>query len=136
MPMMRRRVVCGRGVTIATLWPTTRLSRVDLPTLERPPRTTSPARCSSSPPTNLLPYLIKRLARGGLLALLFAAAAAVAEFASADSDASGETLGMVGTFGRHQLIDRLGSKTTISELLKFGFVVTFGCGAANVASEQ
>src|SRR5262252_9364125 len=130
IPIMRRRVVWGRGVTIATFWPTTRFSSVDLPTLERPPRTTNPARCSGASATNLLSYLIKRLARGGLLALLFAPARAIAEFASGDSYAGGEALGMIGAFGRNQLIDRLGSKTPIGELLEFGFVVAFRRGPA------
>src|SRR5215472_1172011 len=136
IPTMRRRVVWGRGVTIATFWPTTRFSSVDLPTLERPPRTTNPARCSSASATNLLPYLIERLARGGLLALLFATAGAVAEFTSLDSDAGGEAFGVIGAFGRHQLIDRLGPKTAIGELLEFGLVVAFRGGPADVAGEQ
>ena len=36
MPSSRVRVVCAFGVTIASLWPTSRLSRVDLPAFGAP----------------------------------------------------------------------------------------------------
>src|SRR3990172_12622531 len=41
---MRVRVVCGRDVTIDTLWPTKRLVRVDLPTFGRPRMAAKPER--------------------------------------------------------------------------------------------
>ena len=44
MPITRRRVVCTLGETIETLVPTSRLSRVDLPTLGAPMIATNPAR--------------------------------------------------------------------------------------------
>ena len=40
---MRLRVVCGLSETIATFWPTSRLTRVDLPTFGRPTTVTKPA---------------------------------------------------------------------------------------------
>jgi hypothetical protein len=46
------RVVCALGVTIASFWPTNRLSKVDLPALGAPISATKPHRigfsCSSS----------------------------------------------------------------------------------------
>jgi hypothetical protein len=47
--MMRVRVVCGRGETIAIFAPRTRFSSVDLPTLGRPTMATNPARRRPSP---------------------------------------------------------------------------------------
>src|SRR2546427_5317628 len=44
MPRMRLRVVWGLGVTMATFSPSSRLSRVDLPTLGRPTIAQNPAR--------------------------------------------------------------------------------------------
>src|SRR6266516_1831167 len=44
MPRMRLRVVCGLGVTMATLAPTSALSSVDLPTFGRPTMAAYPAR--------------------------------------------------------------------------------------------
>ena len=41
---MRLRVVWGLSETIATFWPTSRLTSVDLPTLGRPTTVTKPAR--------------------------------------------------------------------------------------------
>ena len=41
---MRLRVVCGLSETIATFWPTSRLTSVDLPTFGRPTTVTKPAR--------------------------------------------------------------------------------------------
>ena len=41
---MRLRVVWGLSETMATFWPTSRLTRVDLPTLGRPITVTNPAR--------------------------------------------------------------------------------------------
>ena len=41
---MRLRVVWGLSETIATFWPTSRLTRVDLPTFGRPTTVTNPAR--------------------------------------------------------------------------------------------
>src|SRR6266568_5510412 len=43
MPRMRVRVVCGRGETMATFSPRTRLRSVDFPTLGRPTMATKPA---------------------------------------------------------------------------------------------
>src|SRR5262249_33589601 len=48
MPRSRARVVCAFGVTIATLWPTSALTRVDLPTLVAPIRAANPQRVVSS----------------------------------------------------------------------------------------
>ena len=50
MPMTRRRVVCTLGETIETLVPTSRLSRVDLPTLGAPMIATKPARVAEAQP--------------------------------------------------------------------------------------
>jgi hypothetical protein len=44
IPRIRVRVVWGRGVSIATCSPRTRLSSVDLPTFGRPTIATNPAR--------------------------------------------------------------------------------------------
>src|SRR3989441_7661322 len=44
MPRMRLRVVCGLGVTMATLAPTRAFSSVDLPTFGRPTMAAYPAR--------------------------------------------------------------------------------------------
>src|SRR5579859_1586061 len=44
IPWMRLRVVCGFDVTMATFWPTRRLSKVDLPAFGRPTMATKPAR--------------------------------------------------------------------------------------------
>src|SRR6185312_8850503 len=43
-PVIRLRVVCGLGVTMASFSPTMRLSKVDLPTFGRPRIATRPAR--------------------------------------------------------------------------------------------
>ena len=43
-PRIARRVVCGLSETIATLWPTIALTRVDLPTFGRPASATNPDR--------------------------------------------------------------------------------------------
>ena len=137
------------GVTIATFCPTIRLSSVDLPTLVRPAIVTNPARCllatlasivvilpsfrfasprlASARPT-LAPGARPRSAQGRsrrrLLALLFAAALAHAEFATAYSDARGETLGVVRTARGHQLVYRLPAEAPIRDFLKFGLVIT------------
>src|SRR6266852_300111 len=48
-PRIRVRVVCGLGLTIASLAPTRAFSNVDLPTFGRPIKATKPQRnCSSS----------------------------------------------------------------------------------------
>ena len=60
-PRMRARVVCTLWVTIETLAPTMRLSRVDLPALGSPIRATKPARVSV---IGILHPLQKRLGRG------------------------------------------------------------------------
>src|SRR5262245_45891651 len=49
MPTIRVRVVCGRGVTIATFWPTSAFSSVDFPTFGRPTMTAVPARWDIRP---------------------------------------------------------------------------------------
>ena len=41
---MSRRVVCGLSETIATFWPTSAFTRVDLPTFGRPTTATMPER--------------------------------------------------------------------------------------------
>src|SRR5579885_221322 len=99
IPRMRRRVVCGRGVTIATLWPTIRLRSVDLPTFERPPRTTNPARCSGALVTQFLLEQVERFARGRLLALFLAAARAAAEFAPGNANPRGKAFGVIRALG-------------------------------------
>src|SRR5207253_6425939 len=55
-PRMAARVVWGRSETMATFWPTSRLSSVDLPTLGRPTSVTNPERKltvaeAAAPPT-------------------------------------------------------------------------------------
>src|SRR5262249_29627946 len=55
------RVVCGRGETIASRSPTSRLSNVDLPALGRPMRDTNPARYSEGGGAPL-PTVVARLA--------------------------------------------------------------------------
>src|SRR5713226_9687241 len=48
-PRIRVRVVCGLGLSIASLAPTRAFSNVDLPTFGRPTKATKPQRnCSSS----------------------------------------------------------------------------------------
>src|SRR5581483_1435795 len=139
MPRMRRRVVCGRGVTIATFCPTRQLSRVDLPTLGRPPRATKPARWLSVPPMALVPLAadtVQGRARRGLLALLLAPAFADAELAPGDADASGEHLGMVRPARADQLVHRLGPETAIGDLLQLGLIVALGGRTADVVGEQ
>src|SRR5208282_1417123 len=136
MPRIRRRVVCGRDVTIATLWPTIRLSSVDLPTLERPPSTTKPARCSGGAVTVVLFDSIQCLAGRGLLALLLAAAGAATEIAPSDANAGSETFRMVGAFGGNQFVNGLRAKATICDFLKLGLVIAFGRGSADVTLEQ
>jgi hypothetical protein len=44
MPISRVRVVCALAVTIATFWPTSALTRVDLPALGAPTTATNPQR--------------------------------------------------------------------------------------------
>src|SRR5580704_4031584 len=86
MPSTLRRVVCGFGVTIAILCPTSRFTSVDLPTLERPPRTTNPARCSTAAFTKFHFYLGQRRAGRRLFALFLAAAFAGAQLLAGDTD--------------------------------------------------
>src|SRR6266481_5894444 len=101
------RVVCGLGVTIETLCPTSRFTSVDLPTLDRPPRTTKPERWSRSAFTKILFNLCQRRARGRLLTLFLAATLTGAELATGDPDSRREAFGMVGTACSDQFIDRL-----------------------------
>ena len=44
MPIIRARVVCALGLTIATFWPTRALTSVDLPAFGAPITATKPAR--------------------------------------------------------------------------------------------
>src|SRR5712671_1240361 len=44
-PRMRERVVCGLGETMASFWPSSRLSSVLFPTFGRPTMAAKPARC-------------------------------------------------------------------------------------------
>src|SRR5580658_9624667 len=136
MPSTLRRVVCGLGVTIATLCPTIRLTSVDLPTLERPPSTMKPARCSISAFTKLHFDLCERGARRRLLALFLAAAFAGAQFLACDADASGKALGVIGPARRHQFINRLRAISPIRDLLQLGLVVALGRGTTDVIDEQ
>src|SRR5271165_3664252 len=136
IPRIRRRVVCGRGVTIATLCPTSRFTSVDFPTLVRPATATKPARCSPMALAALLFYSIEREARGRLLALLFAAALSHAEIAPGDSDARGKSLGVIGSVGRDQFINRLRAKIAVRDFLQLGFVVAFRRRSADVVGEQ
>src|SRR5271156_2372453 len=123
IPRIRRRVVCGRGVTIATLCPTNRFTSVDLPTLVRPATATKPERCSPIALTAFLFNAIQREAGGGLLALFLAAAFGDAEIAPRDSDSSREAFGMIGSFRADQLVHRLGAKVPVRDFLQFGFVI-------------
>ena len=132
IPRIRRRVVCGRGVTIATLCPTSRFTSVDLPTLVRPATATKPARCSPIALTALLFNSIEREARRRLLALFLAAAFGHAEVAPRDSDSSREALGVIGPVGRDQLVHRLRAKMAIRDFLQFGFVVALGGRSADI----
>src|SRR6266478_5199036 len=136
IPRIRRRVVCGRGVTIATLCPTIRFTIVDLPTLVRPPTATNPARCSPIALTALLFDLVERKPRRGLLALLLAAALAHAEFAARDSDSGREPFRVIGSFGRDQFVHRLRAIVSICDLLQFGFVIALGGWAADIIGKQ
>src|SRR5262245_61069675 len=49
---IRLRVVCGLSETIATFWPTSRFTSVDLPTLGRPTMATNPKRNERSVPAS------------------------------------------------------------------------------------
>src|SRR5258708_36283137 len=117
IPRIRRRVVWGRGVTIATLCPTSRFTSVDLPTLVRPATATNPARCSPIAITAFLFNSVQREARGGLLALLLAAAFGEAEVASRDSDSSREAFGVIGPFSSDQFVHRLSVKMPVRDFL-------------------
>src|SRR6266702_434290 len=64
-PRMRVRVVCGLGETMATFSPSTRLRRVDLPTLGRPTMATKPARSFAGSGVFFLPTLGSLAARDG-----------------------------------------------------------------------
>src|ERR1700720_1146989 len=123
IPRIRRRVVCGRGVTIATLCPTIRFTRVDLPTLVRPPTATNPARCSPIALPALLFDLVEREPRRSLLALLLAAALADPEFAARDSNSGGEPFCVIGSHRRDQFVHRLRAIMSISDLLQFSFII-------------
>src|SRR5579871_5303430 len=138
IPITLRRVVCGLGVTIATLCPTMRFTRVDFPTLERPPRTTNPARCcfSGSAFTNFLLDLTHRSARGGLLALFLAATLANAQLLARDSDSSGESFRMIGPACRNQLVNRLRAIAAIGNFLELGLVIALDGRPADVIDEQ
>ncbi len=48
MPISRARVVCALALTIATFWPTSALTSVDLPALGAPITATNPAREAGS----------------------------------------------------------------------------------------
>ena len=52
---MRLRVVWGLSETIATFWPTSRFTRVDLPTFGRPTTVTKPARNGRTTGASLTP---------------------------------------------------------------------------------
>src|SRR5271163_3096728 len=136
IPRIRRRVVCGRGVTIATLCPTSRFTSVDLPTLVRPATATKPARCSPMALVALLFYSLEREARCSLLALFFAAALSHTKIAPGDSDARRKSLGMIGSVGRDQFVNRLRAKIAIRDFLQFSFVVAFRSRSADVVGEQ
>src|ERR1700719_5341385 len=136
IPRIRRRVVCGRGVTIATLCPTIRLTSVDLPTLVRPPTATNPARCSPIALTAFLFDMVERQTRRGLLAHFFAAAFAHAQVAARDSDSGREPFRMIGPFRRDQFLHRLRPEVAIRDLLEFGFVITLGGRPADVAGKK
>src|SRR5271170_8244019 len=136
IPRIRRRVVCGRGVTMATLCPTSRFTSVDLPTLVRPATATNPARCSPMALTALFLDSAQCEARGGLLALLLAAAFGDTEIAPGDSDSRGETLGVIGTAGRDQFVHRLGAEMPVCDFLQFGFVIALRRRSADIVGEQ
>src|SRR6267142_2289923 len=67
---MRLRVVCGLDVTMATFWPTRRLSSVDLPAFGRPTMATNPARCFIS--SFVAGFVMKLIWRGDAERLHFA----------------------------------------------------------------
>src|SRR5258705_2872856 len=67
---MRLRVVCGLGVTMASFWPTRRLSSVDLPAFARPTMATNPARCFIS--SFVAGFVMKLIWRGDAERLHFA----------------------------------------------------------------
>ena len=56
-------VVCGRSETIATLLPTSRLTRVDFPTLGRPTTDTKPDRKTNGPGSPVTPEARRALGR-------------------------------------------------------------------------
>src|SRR5258705_6406109 len=136
IPRIRRRVVCGRGVTIATLCPTIRFTIVDLPTLVRPPTATNPARCSPIALTALLFDLIEREAGRSLLALLLAAALADAEFAARDSDSGRKPFCVIWSYGRDQFVHRLRAIMSIRDLLQFSFVIPLCGRPADIVGKQ
>src|SRR2546430_2761193 len=55
MPVIRLRVVWGRGETIASFWPTRRFRSVDLPVFGRPINETNPARVIVAGPARPVP---------------------------------------------------------------------------------
>src|SRR5437879_11888659 len=95
-----------------------RLSSVDLPTLVRPPSVMKPARCAPGLLTPILTDATQRGPRGRLLALLLAAALPHPEVAAGDANPRGDTFGMVGAAGRHQLVERLRAEPAIADLLQ------------------
>ena len=67
MPVMRFRVVCGRGDTIESFSPTRRFRSVDFPALGRPMSDTNPARpvTAAGPMMLARPGVPARAARAG-----------------------------------------------------------------------
>src|SRR5271156_2103610 len=143
MPRILRRVVCGRGVTIATFSPTRRLSRVDLPTLERPHSTTYPARFSS-PPLFIVSSrrrlfgdnYIQCLARSRLFGHLFTRSLTNPELAAADADAGDKALGVVGPAFADHFVDRMGAKVTMGRLLQLGLVIALHSRSTDIVAKQ
>src|SRR5271163_1102083 len=143
MPRILRRVVCGRGVTIATFSPTRRLSRVDLPTLERPHSTTYPARCSP-PPLFIISSRCRlfgnnyaqRLARRRLFGHLFTRSLTDSELAAADADAGDEALGVIGPAFADHFVDRMSAKVTMGCFLQLGLVIAFDSRSTDIVAKQ
>src|SRR5262245_27684092 len=95
---MRVRVVCGRGVTIATFCPTRAFSSVDFPTFGRPMMTALPARCDTAARLPAALRTVQRIERfhgGRLLGDLLAPPLAPAAHLPTDRELHHELLGVV-----------------------------------------
>ena len=134
---MRRRVVCGRGVTIATLWPTIRLSSVDLPTLVRP-RDRDEARAMLRPAavTALFFYSIQRRRAAACSLCFLLPPSATPRSRPAIRIRVVKRLGVIGPARRDQFVNRLGAKMAIGDFLQFGLVIALRGRSADIVGEQ